>query len=187
MLPFRIAELGTTMTLLSTVRIVVEKMLISWTVPSAPPPVMYSPTFTGRKQMSITPEAKFESEPWRARPIARPAAPRTATKEAVAIPILPSAAITTKAMMPYLMILPTNFEMVGSILRFVMNLVSPRPNIPANQIPTTKITIAYTQLSPLLIASSLSCCTHVETWGVTSVVISFAIIGVSQKNLSSLY
>ena len=116
-----------------------------------------------------------------------PAAPRTATNEAVAIPILLSAAITTKAMMPYLMMLPTNLEIVGSMFLFVMNLVRPRPKIPENQIPTTKITTAYTQFSPLLIASSLSCCTHVETWGVTSVVISFAIIGVSQKNLSSLY
>jgi len=37
----------------------------------------------GRKIISITPEAKFESEPCRAKPTARPAAPIIATNEVV--------------------------------------------------------------------------------------------------------
>jgi small conductance mechanosensitive channel len=43
---------------------------------------------------------KFDSEPCRARPMARPAAPSTAMKEVVWIPSWPSAASTTKAIMP---------------------------------------------------------------------------------------
>ena len=52
-------------------------------------------TLYGRSTISITPAAKFDSEPCSARPIARPAAPSTATTAVVLTPTVSSAAITT--------------------------------------------------------------------------------------------
>ena len=45
--------------------------------------ITVSPTLKGRKIIKITPAAKLESEPCNAKPIAKPAAPITATIEAV--------------------------------------------------------------------------------------------------------
>lgn len=70
-----ILELGMMIVLLSGVRIKVVKMLISSTIPVAPPASTKSSTLKGRNMISITPEAKFESEPCKTKPIASPAAP----------------------------------------------------------------------------------------------------------------
>ncbi len=82
---------------LSGVLRVVVKIPISATVPLEPPATTKSPFLKGRKISSITPAAKFESVPCRARPMARPAAPSTATSEVVSIPNRLSTAITTTA------------------------------------------------------------------------------------------
>ena len=56
---------------------------IAITDPVAPPASMNSPTLKGRKTNSMTPAAKFDRVPWRASPTASPAAPSTATSDAV--------------------------------------------------------------------------------------------------------
>ena len=54
-----------------------------------------SPAWKGRSTISITPEAMFDSESFSARPIARPAAPTTASSEVVGTPAKSSAAMNT--------------------------------------------------------------------------------------------
>ncbi len=88
--------LGTMMILLSGVLSVVVKTWISSTTPATPAPSIKSPTLNGRKMIIRKPAAKFASEPCKARPIARPAAPKMAMNEVVWIPSWPSAT-TTKA------------------------------------------------------------------------------------------
>ena len=56
------------------------------TVPAWPATSTYWPTLKGRKISSITPAATFDSVPCKARPIARPAAPKTAIRLVVSTP-----------------------------------------------------------------------------------------------------
>ena len=86
MLPPMICPLGTVISLLSALRIVVAKTWTPSTVPATPPASTKSPDLKGRNSISITPAAKFPSEPWRAKPTARPAAAMTAANEVVLIP-----------------------------------------------------------------------------------------------------
>ncbi|MNE72677.1 hypothetical protein D3C80_1686380 [compost metagenome] len=118
------AEFGTTTILLSPeVRVVVN----SWTdctTPLVPATSMNSPALMGRKMISRKPAAKLESEPCSARPMARPAAPIMATKEAVCTPTRPRAAITTNTRMVYLRMLPTKWVTVVSSLRVCITLTT---------------------------------------------------------------
>ncbi len=90
---------GTTIRMLSGELITVLKIWIAWTVPLTPPISTKSPTRKGLKTSRSTPEAKFAREPCRARPTARPAAPRTAMNEAVCTPTRSRAATTTNTSM----------------------------------------------------------------------------------------
>ena len=58
-------------------------MVISLTVPSTPCAEIKSPTLNGLNKRIRTPPAKLDKEPWSAKPMARPAAPITATNDAV--------------------------------------------------------------------------------------------------------
>ena len=73
-------------------------MLTPFTVPDWPATSTKSPTLKGRKVRSMTPAAKFENVPWKARAMARPAAPSTATNEAVFTPRTPIEVTTTITM-----------------------------------------------------------------------------------------
>ncbi|MNV78795.1 hypothetical protein D3C71_1723110 [compost metagenome] len=75
--------------------------------------------------ISRKPAAKFERDPCSARPMARPAAPMMATKEAVCTPTRPRAAITTNTRMVYLRMLPTKWVTVASSLRVCITLTTP--------------------------------------------------------------
>ncbi len=59
---------------------------MSLTVPIMPLMITKSPTLIGRKKISITPAATFDSVPCSARPMARPAAPMIATTLVVRTP-----------------------------------------------------------------------------------------------------
>jgi len=83
--------------MLSRLLMVVVKTPISSVTPRVPATSTRSPTLNGRKISSITPAEKLDNVPWRARPIARPAAPSTATAEAVGMPKMPRTATPTKA------------------------------------------------------------------------------------------
>ena len=73
--------LGMMMVLLPGVSSVVVKIWISRTTPATPVPSIKTPTLNGRKLIIRKPAAKFASEPCRAGPIARPAAPGMAMNE----------------------------------------------------------------------------------------------------------
>jgi len=64
------------------------------TTPPLPPTLTEWPMRNGRKISSITPAARLVSVPCRARPIAREAAPRTATRLVVWMPNCDSTAST---------------------------------------------------------------------------------------------
>ncbi|OHE82409.1 MAG: hypothetical protein A2X76_09575 [Lysobacterales bacterium GWF1_69_6] len=64
-------------------------------MPSCPAICTASPARNGRSTISITPEAMFDSESFSARPMARPAAPSTASSEVVGTPSASSAATST--------------------------------------------------------------------------------------------
>jgi hypothetical protein len=70
------------------------------------------------------PAAKFASEPCRASPMARPAAPITATKDVVCTPSCPRAARTANARIKMCTRLMTNDIIVGSIFFFVIILLT---------------------------------------------------------------
>ena len=76
----------------------VEKMPISFTVPDCPPTSTKFSSWKGRKVRSITPAAKLLKVPWKARAMARPAAPMIATKELACTPSVPTAVIPTRTM-----------------------------------------------------------------------------------------
>ena len=59
----KIWEFGTMVRTLSGVFMVVLKIPMDFTVPELPPTSTKSPTDTGRKTRSMTPDAKFEKVP----------------------------------------------------------------------------------------------------------------------------
>lgn len=64
----------------------VKFRLMFLTVPISPATSTKSPFLIGRKKMIITPAATLDRVPCRARPMARPAAPMTATTLVVCTP-----------------------------------------------------------------------------------------------------
>ena len=128
---------------LSPLRRVVEKMPIVSITPLLPPASTKSPWRKGLKINSMTPAAKFASEPCKAKPIAKPAAPTTATREAVCTPNRPSAAITTTvSTKPYTMLLMNEISIgSASALRPSKREVRDR-SAPASQRPNTKMMLA---------------------------------------------
>ena len=90
-----ISAFGSVMVWLSAPRRRVWKMLIISTLPLTPLIVTTSPTRNGRSATSITPEAMLDSESFRARPTARPAAPSTASIEVGFTPSEVSAVMIT--------------------------------------------------------------------------------------------
>jgi len=85
--------LGTITCLLSPVFKVVENKVILSTEPDVPATSTKSPFLIGLKTISMTPAAKFCSELWSERPMARPAAPIRAISEVVFTPSLFKAAM----------------------------------------------------------------------------------------------
>ena len=82
--------------MLSPVLNVVEKMSTSSITPATPAISTKSPALKGRNEISKTPEAKLDNEPCNAKPMAKPAAPMTATREVVLKPKCEIAAIIVK-------------------------------------------------------------------------------------------
>ena len=78
--------------MLSGVRIFVETIVTSMTVPDSPPALMKSPALKGRKIRSMMPPAKFCTVPESAIPIAIPPAVSRAAKEVVSTPRVPMVA-----------------------------------------------------------------------------------------------
>ena len=78
----------------------VWKIRTSRTVPVSPAAVTTSPTWNGRNVTSITPEAMLESESFSARPMARPAVPRTARSGDTGTPRVLIATTTTITIAP---------------------------------------------------------------------------------------
>ena len=98
--------------------------------------------------MMSTPEAKLESEPCKAKPTARPAAPMTATNEAVCTPMRLSAAISTKAKMAYFTRLPMKSVMVESRFRAFISRTMPLVSRLAASQPMTSVSRAAAILTP---------------------------------------
>ncbi len=89
-----------------------------------------------------TPPAKLASEPCKARPTARPAAPSTAINEVVSIPIIPATVIRTIALKPAPVRLIRKFLSVSSIPPLLSAAPMPRVTIPTIHQPTIKVTKA---------------------------------------------
>ena len=81
---------------------VVVNSPISRTEPDTLAASTQSPTLKGRRNSSISPAATFDNVPCSARPMARPAAPRTAIIDVVSTPKLPSVTTTVSVRMAYL-------------------------------------------------------------------------------------
>ena len=136
MLLDRMAPLGTMISLLSVEVMVVVKMLMLSITPVAPPASTKSPLVKGRKMISITPEAKFDRELCRDRPMARPAAPSRATRDVVLMPSWLSAAIITNSSSTQRSIELRKLTRISSMPR------------PFSSLPTTR-TIALTTRRPI--------------------------------------
>src|SRR3569833_2877993 len=128
---------GIVISRLSAVTRIVWKILIASTTPVYLPITTVSVTLYGRSTISITPAAKFDSEPWSARPTARPAAPSTATTAVVLTPTVSSDAITTT----------TNSE--ASILLRSITRSSARRIARDVHSPTSRMTSANSSLIPM--------------------------------------
>ena len=103
---------------------------------------MKSPTLIWRNRISITPEARFESDPCKANPIAKPAAPSTATKDAVCMPTWLIAEIITNIIIPILSKLTTNLLNVASTCFFSSILPIELEKIFATHKPIITVKIA---------------------------------------------
>ena len=116
--PLVMALLGRTMTWLSGVLKVLAKIPMSSTRPVWPPASTTSPISSGRKISSITPLAKFDRLPCRARPMATPAEASRATRLVVSTPTLPRAAIPAMATTAHWAMLARNRASIVSFARF---------------------------------------------------------------------
>ena len=143
-------EFGTMTALLSGVRMLVVNRAISSTVPASPAPMMKSPTLKGRKMISMMPAAKFDSEPCKAKPTARPAAPMMAIKDVVWIPIWPRAASTTTTIRIAYVTFPPNLTSVGSIALLDIMRSTRRRSTFAARCPTSRMISTHMRLSPYL-------------------------------------
>ena len=92
---FVIELFGTIIFWLSALKKTVLNIVISVIVPLTPPATTLSPALKGLNKTIITPEAKFPKESFKAKPIAKPAAPKIAKNEVVSTPSLFKAAIIT--------------------------------------------------------------------------------------------
>ena len=96
--------------------IIVVNKPTSLIVPETFPVSTQSPVVKGLNNNNITPAATLDNVPCNARPIAKPAAPKTAMIEVVCTPNCPNTAIKVIIIMPYLIILPIMGTIRGSIL-----------------------------------------------------------------------
>ena len=97
MMPEKMTELGVATNSPSSVTSSVWNRPISCTVPVMAPVVILSATRNGRSNSSITPDATLDRVPCSARPMARPAAPRSAINDVVCTPNWPSTATSVIA------------------------------------------------------------------------------------------
>ena len=85
-------------------------------VPETLPVSTQSPVVKGLNNNNITPAATLDKVPCNAKPIAKPAAPRTAIIEVVWTPNCPRTAIRVMIIIPYLIMFPKIGTIRGSIL-----------------------------------------------------------------------
>ena len=85
-------------------------------MPDVLPVSTQSPVVNGLNNNNITPAATFDNVPCKAKPIAKPAAPRTAIIEVVCTPNCPKTAIKVIIIIPYLIMFPIIGTIKGSIL-----------------------------------------------------------------------
>ena len=148
------AEFGRMMRLLSGVVRIVEKTCTSSTEPATPPTSTNSPALKGRKRISMTPDAKLDSEPCSAKPIARPAAPTIAMNEPVWMPISPSAETITNASSAKYTRFEAKLASVTSMCaRSITRLRMPRMILATIQ-PTISVSRAKPTLGPCFSAPS---------------------------------
>src|SRR3569833_301038 len=140
---------GIVISRLSAVTRIVWKILIASTTPVYLPITTVAVTLYGRSTISITPAAKFDSEPWSARPTARPAAPRTETTAVVLTPTVSSDAITTTTNCAAYATLPMNLRSETSILLRSFTRSSALWIAREVHSPTSKMTSANSSLIPM--------------------------------------
>ena len=145
-IPFDKLAFGIKIVWLFAVSNLVTKICISVTVPITPCASIVSPTLNGLNNIISIPPAKFERDPCKDNPTAKPAAPRIATKEEVSIPNLDIKVTNSNTRKTQINISAKNLDKVGSkflfIIIFFANLLIKR--IAYN--PTIKITNAEINL-----------------------------------------
>lgn len=107
---------GTKMVWLLADIILVTNIWISLTVPVIPCASMVSPTLKGLNNMMSMPPAKLDNEPCSESPMAKPAAPNTATKEELSMPSLEITVTKSSTRSAQSKMSARNFESVGSKL-----------------------------------------------------------------------
>ena len=101
----------------------VLKILISFTEPISPCTSITSSILKGLNKIISIPPAKFESDPCKANPIAKPAAPNIATNDDVSIPNLAITVIKSKIRNAQKTRLPKKFARVISIFLLIITLL----------------------------------------------------------------
>ena len=139
---------GTMICLLSPVFRIVVNICTCNTTPAMPAASTKSPTRYGRNITIRTPDAKFASEPCKARPTARPAAPMTAISEVVCTPIWLIAAMMTKIINAQYARLHTNVSRILSTSWVCITLCNPFVMRRAIMRPTKNMTNAINAFMP---------------------------------------
>lgn len=119
------------------------------TTPPLPPMSTASPTSNGRNTSRTTPEARSLKVSLRARPTAKPAAPRTARKLVVSTPSCPTAATSARTLMAIRVTLPSKGASVGPARSSLRRCTVAPTQAPKIQ-PTATIKSAATPLMMLL-------------------------------------
>ena len=107
---------GTKMVWLLADIILVTNIWISLTVPVIPCASMVSPTRKGLNNMMSMPPAKLDNEPCSESPMAKPAAPNTATNDELSMPSLEITVTKSSTRSAQSKMSARNFESVGSKL-----------------------------------------------------------------------
>ena len=107
---------GTKMVWLLADIILVTNIWISLTAPVIPCASMVSPTRKGLNNMMSMPPAKLDNEPCSESPMAKPAAPNTATNDELSMPSLEITVTKSSTRSAQSKMSARNFESVGSKL-----------------------------------------------------------------------
>lgn len=118
MFPLAKGPFGNNIARLSAVNTTVLKMCISLTIPFSPCASIKPSTLNGMKNRIMTSSALFPNAPENAIPMANPAAPKSAMKEVISIPIWLAANSATNIFNVVVATIYKKLDRPGSILLF---------------------------------------------------------------------